>query len=354
MRTYIGDWFSKHLADPEALGLVVFLVAICTFIYFFGGVLTPVFASVVIAYLLHSPVILLERLKIPHVPAVILVCLLFIGLAYASLFILLPLLWEQLGNLFNEIPKFLSKSDEFINYMHQRFPEYVSSEQIQQFILSFKTDISRVGQAIFAYSISSLSSAITVIIYLFLVPLLVFFLLKDHAEINQWFLRFLPKHHQLIQNVWGQVNWQIGRYVNAKVVEILIVALSSVIVFSTLGLQYAILLGTLSGLSVLIPVFGGVLATIPIVIVSYFQWGWSADFAYVMLAQSTILIIDYTILATLLFSKAVKLHPLAIIIAILIFGSLWGFWGVFFSIPLATLVKAIINAWPREQTASFQ
>ncbi len=350
MRTYIGDWFSKHLADPEALGLVVLLVAICTLIYFFGSVLTPVFASVVIAYLLRSPVLLLERLKIPHVAAVIIVSLLFIGLTYASLFILLPLLWEQMSNLFNEIPKFLSKSDDFITYMHQRFPDYVSSDQIQQFILSFKTDMSRVGQAIFAYSLSSLSSAITLIIYLFLVPILVFFLLKDHEEINLWFLQFLPKHRQLIQNVWGQVNSQIGRYVNAKVVEILIVALSSVVAFSALGLEYAALLGTLSGISVLIPIFGGVLATIPIVIVAYIQWGWSADFGYLILIHSVIVVIDYTILATLLFSKAVKLHPLAIIIAILIFGSLWGFWGVFFSIPLATLVKAIINAWPREQS----
>ena len=48
----------------------------------------------------------------------------------------------------------------------------------------------------------------------------------------------------------------------------------------------------------------------------------------------------------MLFSEAMNLHPIAIIIAVLIFGGLWGFWGVFFAIPLATLVKAVVNAWP--------
>jgi len=51
-----------------------------------------------------------------------------------------------------------------------------------------------------------------------------------------------------------------------------------------------------------------------------------------------------------LFSEAVNLHPLIIIIAVLIFGGLWGFWGVFFAIPLATLVKAVVNAWPSNET----
>jgi putative permease len=348
MRTYIGDWISKHLSDPEALGLVVLVLAICAFIYFFGGILTPVLAAVVIAYLLKGPVSLLERLKIPHGLASGLVCLIFIGLSYASMFILLPLLWDQLANLFNELPKFVGKSDELIDALHKRFPDYVSTEQVQPIIVSLKSELTRAGQYILAYSISSISSMITLIVYLILVPLLVFFLLKDRTEINEWFTRFLPKHRRLIQDVWGQVNEQIGRYVNAKVIEIILVAVSSVIAFSLLGLEFSILLGTVSGLFVLVPIFGGALASIPIIIVAYLQWGWSANFAYLVLAHSVILTIDYTVLATLLFSKAVKLHPLAIVIAILIFGGLWGFWGVFFSIPLATIVKAIINAWPRE------
>jgi len=60
--------------------------------------------------------------------------------------------------------------------------------------------------------------------------------------------------------------------------------------------------------------------------------------------------LDGNVLVPLLFSEAVNLHPVAIIVAVLFFGGLWGFWGVFFAIPLATLVKAVFNAWPRDES----
>jgi len=61
----------------------------------------------------------------------------------------------------------------------------------------------------------------------------------------------------------------------------------------------------------------------------------------------TIHVLDGNILVPILFSEAVNLHPVAIIVAVLVFGGIWGFWGIFFAIPLATLVKALLNAWPR-------
>ena len=64
------------------------------------------------------------------------------------------------------------------------------------------------------------------------------------------------------------------------------------------------------------------------------------------LSYFVIQFLDGNVLVPILFSEAVNLHPLAIIVAILVFGGLWGFWGVFFAIPLATLVKALINVWP--------
>ena len=68
-----------------------------------------------------------------------------------------------------------------------------------------------------------------------------------------------------------------------------------------------------------------------------------------LFAYSVIQAIDGVVLVPLLFSEAVNLHPVSIIIAILFFGGLWGFWGVFFAIPLATVVKSVLNAWPKSQ-----
>jgi putative permease len=102
------------------------------------------------------------------------------------------------------------------------------------------------------------------------------------------------------------------------------------------------------GLSVIIPYVGATLVTFPVLGVAYFQWGLAGDdFMYVVVAYSVIQALDGVFLVPFLFSEAVNLHPIAIIVAILFFGGLWGFWGVFFAIPLATVVKAVLTAWPR-------
>jgi putative permease len=87
---------------------------------------------------------------------------------------------------------------------------------------------------------------------------------------------------------------------------------------------------------------------VPVALVAWFQWGWGPDFAWLMVAYGIIQALDGNVLVPLLFSEVVNLHPVAIIVAILVFGGLWGFWGVFFAIPLATLVSAILVAWPQQ------
>ncbi len=116
-----------------------------------------------------------------------------------------------------------------------------------------------------------------------------------------------------------------------------------------MGLQYALLLATMVGLSVVIPYVGAAVVTLPIAIIAWFQWGWSPEFGWILLAYGVLQALDGYLLVPLLFSEVVNLHPIAIIIAILVFGGLWGFWGVFFAIPLATLVSAVLNAWPRKE-----
>jgi putative permease len=145
--------------------------------------------------------------------------------------------------------------------------------------------------------------------------------------------------------------------VRGKAVEIIIVGSVTFITFSLMGLQYAALLATLVGFSVLIPYIGAAVVTLPVAILAFFQFGWGWDFGSVIIAYGIIQAIDGNLLVPLLFSEVVNLHPIAIIVAILIFGGLWGFWGVFFAIPLATVVNAILRAWPvaaEQKTATAQ
>ena len=141
---------------------------------------------------------------------------------------------------------------------------------------------------------------------------------------------------------------QIANYVRGKVVEIGIVGSATYLAFLWLDLNYAALLAVIVGLSVLIPYIGATLVTIPVALIGYVQWGVSTEFYTLIIVYGIIQAIDGNVLVPLLFSEAVNLHPVAIIVAVLFFGSLWGLWGVFFAIPLATLIKAVMNAWPKK------
>ena len=142
------------------------------------------------------------------------------------------------------------------------------------------------------------------------------------------------------------MNQQIANYVRGKFIEIFVVGGVAYLSFTILGLDFALLLGLAVGLSVVIPYVGAVLVTIPVLLIGFFQWGWGTELFYLSIVYFVIQGLDGNVLVPLLFSEAVKLHPVAIILAVLVFGGLWGFWGIFFAIPLATLVKAISNAWP--------
>src|SRR6185295_47835 len=129
-------------------------------------------------------------------------------------------------------------------------------------------------------------------------------------------------------------------------IQMVIVAVVSFIVFWAIGLNYAALLAIVIGIAVLIPYIGAAAATVPVAAVALLQWGVTVKAGVAVGSYLVIHALDGNVLVPFLFSEAVAIHPVAIIVAILFFGGIWGVWGVFFAIPLAVLVKAVITAWP--------
>jgi putative permease len=310
--------------------------------------LAPLLASLVIAYLLNSLASGLRARGLPHNVAVLFVFTLFLAILWACFFWLAPLLTRQMAQLFQQVPYMVAEVQQALLQLPQKYPNYVSEQQIRDVFAGFNAELIRFGQRLLSFSVASLMTLFVILIYLVLVPLLVFFLLKDKDLIIGWMAGFLPKDRRLTNEVWTEVDNQIGNYVRGKLVEILIVAIVAWIAFRYLGLQYAVLLAVLTGISVVIPYVGATVVTIPVALVAYFQFGLSAQFYYVLIAYGVIQFVDGNLLVPVLFSEVVDLHPVAIIAAILFFGGLWGFWGVFFAIPLATVIQAILRAWPRE------
>jgi putative permease len=349
----LRDWFRRSFSDPQVVILGVVLVMGFAIVLGLGKWLAPMFASIVIAYLLEAIVHQLQRTGLPRMVSVVIVFLLFITLLFFLLFGLVPIVSKQLTQLVQQFPSYIEKGQDLLRQLPEAYPNLISEEQVQIIITQIGQEMAMLGQNILSWSLSSVVNIIGLVIYLVLVPVLVFFLLKDKDMMMGWVADRLPRERTLVNRVWSESEAQIANYVRGKVLEIFIVGAVTYVTFIILGLQYSALLATIVGFSVLIPYVGAAVATIPIALVAYFQFGWGWDFGQVVIAYAIIQALDGNVLVPLLFSEVVNLHPVAIILAILVFGGIWGFWGIFFAIPLATLFKAVLNAWPKkpEETA---
>ena len=346
MITVLKNWFYRYCSHPEA-GVLIFLILGFLFVInTMGQMLAPLFASLIIAYLLQSLIHPLNRLCKRNWLSVLIVYALFIGAVVVSIIFIIPLLWEQASNLIGELPNMVGRGQVLLFKLQTAYPQVFTASQITSTLNEFRGSLAHYGHLLFSLSLASIPSVIALIIYLVLVPLLIYFFLMDKDKLLCWLNQYLPHHRATLDNIWAEVHIQLGNYVKGKVLEIIIIALVTYLTFAVIHLEYALLLSVLVGLSVLIPYIGALLVTVPVLIVGFMEWGWSPHFLWLTAFYATIITLDGNVLVPLLFSEAVSLHPVAIIVSVLFFGGIWGFWGIFFAIPLASVVKAIVTTWP--------
>lgn len=371
----VNEWFQRHLSDPQVVILILSLGLGVLAIVLFGRMLAPVLASLVLAYLLEGGVQRIERLGVPRLLSVIGVFTGFMAALVYLLFGLVPMLTRQLAAIVRDLPGYVALAQDWVATLPERYPQLVapgngdarpelpgdgpelvgeeverelaliSQDQLSRLLDNLGTELVNYGATLVSFS--GVMSAVNLLIFLVLMPVLVFFFLKDKDRLIAWAAQYLPRDRALVTSVWQEVDAQIGNYVRGKVLEILIVWVVTYAVFAFFNMPFVMLLSMLVGLSVIIPYIGAAVVTLPVALVALVAFGPGATFWYVLIAYAVIQALDGNVLVPILFSEVVSLHPVAIITAVLVFGGIWGFWGIFFAIPLATLVNAVLRAWPR-------
>ncbi|GHF12332.1 AI-2E family transporter [Kordiimonas sediminis] len=347
----IKDWYQRTFSDPQMVLLLLALIVVFLILTFFGRMLTPALAAVVIAFLLDGPSNWLQRKGVPELAAVILVFIVFLVASVLTALAVIPPLIKQITQFVNDAPAIASRIQTLLLDMQTRIPTLISETQVENWLSGLGNEVANIGPKLLEWSLDGLTGAITLVVYTVLVPVMVFFFMKDKHKLLGWIGGFLPTDRPVLEQVWRETLERAGDYARGKVYEIIIVGSAAFVTYQVLGLQYATLLSVATGFSVLIPYVGAATVTIPVAVVAFFQWGLAAETAIAIVAYLVLQALDGNLLAPLLFSEVVDLHPNAIIIAILIFGGLWGFWGVFFAIPLATVANAVIRAWQERSAA---
>jgi putative permease len=345
----IVNWLKRHLGNPQIVILFGVILGVLIVIIGFGSMLMPVFAGGVIAYLLEGPVQRLQRTGLPRILSVVLVFVLFLAVLALLVLGVIPRLSLQISDFIEQIPEYMIRIRTGLEILPERYPEFISREQVTYVTGELTLQINTTARQLALRSLSGLVDFIGAAVYVFLVPVLIFFFMKDKEEIGAWIGRFLPDDRALVDRIRRDVDIQMSNYIRGKTLEMVIVGLAAYIMLVLFELNYSILLATLIGLSVFIPVVGAIVMTVPVFLVGYLKFGLSSELVWLTLSYIVLQQLDGNVLVPVLFSEVNKLHPVAIISAVLVFGGIWGFWGVFFAIPLATLIQAVIHAWPGEQ-----
>ena len=354
MLRVFNDLYERYFSEEEAIIFTLLLLVGAVVMFTMGGVIAPLLWSIVITFLLQGVVSLLRKFNVPDTAAVYLVYFLFVGAFSLIIFIFLPFTWGRLTLFVNELPSMLGQLRSLLLVLPENYPELFSENQVQTWLSNMEGELGQLGQTALSYSVTSITRLVTWMVYTILVPITVFFMLKDTDKLLNWLESWLPEKRPIMAQIWHEMNDQLANYIRGKALEMLIVGGVSYAMFIFFDLNYPVLLSVLIAFSVIVPYVGAAVAGIPLLLVGFFEWGFTADLYQVLIAYAILQLIDGNILVPWIFSETVNLHPVATITAVLVFGGLWGFWGVFFAIPLATFIKAIIRAWPKRELGNFK
>ena len=320
----INNLFRKIFSSEETLVFALLLTGAFLTLFFFGNILTPFLVSIIFAYLLVGMQKRLEEYGLNSTLALILTYSFFLLLGVALMVWLVPLVYQQLQSLILEIPKWVNSFMIFVQNIPEKYPDLISSDQITTFLQSLSGQITAISEDFLKASIAGIQNTVTIAINLVLLPILVFFFLFDRESIISGFLSILPNKRAMLQNVWIEMDDQLSNYARGKAIEIIIVGLVAAVIFMYFDLQYVALLSVLVGFSVLIPFLGAFIVTLPVAVLGLLQFGLTFDFWLLMGLYVILQMLDGYLLVPILFSDAVKLHPVIIMLAVFIFGGMFG------------------------------
>ena len=198
MISQLNNILKKIFNNDETIIFSLVILVFFVIVYAFGSILTPFLLSIIVAYLLVGLQKKIEAFNISKNIALIITFSIFIVTGAALLVWLVPLLYIQLQDFVLEVPGLFNDFLNFVSNLPAQFPDLVSSEQISIFFQAVSDEIAVIAQNIVKSSISGIQSAITLLIYIILFPILVFFFLFDRSNIINGLIKLIPGEREML------------------------------------------------------------------------------------------------------------------------------------------------------------
>lgn len=309
----------------------------------------PLFFAFIIAYLFNPAVNFLER-KTPLSRGVA-AGLLMISLVFVLVFLIInlfPYVVAQLENAGQKFPqileKFSSKMQVISDYITKNFSEYVGQidlmSKVEEMISSGITDLSQVMVTAF----SSIYSIVLTLLYLVFVPLFSYYFLKDYRKIQRAFFDLIPfryKEKTIIRI--ERLDEILSSFIRGQAIVVLILAVLYSFGLSLIGLPFAILIGVFAGFGDIIPYFGTVVGFLLSLVVGFTHYDSVEKVFLIFLVFAVVKGSENWFFYPKIVGKEVGLHFVWVLMSIIFFGKLFGFWGLLVAIPTAAGFKMYVR-----------
>lgn len=332
--------------NGQKVVLAAIIIGLIAALWLIGPYLGPIIAAVIIAYIFDGVALDMRDRGMPPTAIASILTLVFLALLTAAFFMAGPLLASQLVAFAQSLPSLAAELQAMILAFARENASFIDEDDVASMLRDMNQRAVAIGQNMIVYSLELLPTLANALMYVIVTPLMLFFMIRDRETILAWGRSFLPKDRGMAEVVWSQLSLRFGAYLRAKAYHVLIIGGISYAGFTLLEINFAALLAVISGLSTLVPYFGAPAAALPVALVAWSQWGVTSDeFFWALVVYTVIQTIDGAVIATILLAHSVRLHPIAVMAAVLVAGQLLGFIGLVFAIPMASALEVIIDAW---------
>jgi predicted PurR-regulated permease PerM len=220
-----------------------------------------------------------------------------------------------------------------------RFEDVDIAQEIGQQVQNAATDVLKETPAL-------LGGVLSGITFLVIVPLVLFFLLAEGRSIKRSLIEIIPNQYfEMVLNLLHRIDQQLGGYIRGMVMSVVIVSLLSILGLRIIGLRDYLVVGTIAGVSNIIPYLGpliGILAGTIAAILQYSTLGW-ATVLPVVIVFLAVQLMDNVFVQPVVVARSVNLHPLIVIFVVLVGSQMFGAVGMLLAVPLTAVLKVSVQ-----------
>lgn len=326
---------------------VIGVLLLCLLIYAVRSVFIYVVIAVLLAYFMYGPVRWLRNHRVPRGLAILLVFLGIVIVLGGLVALLIPVIYKEAAQFAKDVPALLADLEAKLNATLERaFPgggqKVAFNDAVQQAVANLRQNLPQTLQSSFAFVSKTLSSSITFLLGLILIPLMCYYFLVDAEKFKNSFKKLFPHtYNERIETTSSLMNVMLGNYVRAQLTLSFIMALLVTAGLSAIGVKYALLLGLLAGFAELIPMVGPVIGFFPAALIALA--GSPVKLLLVVVLYAGLHLLENNVLVPRIMGENMDLHPLTVIVAMMIGAQVMGLLGILIALPATAALKIALN-----------